>query len=127
MILHQAKLRRQKKISVHLPGKEHEPDKGFRTLAEGSVLDKLMPLLPGATPVVSGKGRCSRVARREIESACAGTATRLADDEAMWDVGRGRPVGVQLLSDVRHRGLVWNRSQLRGRRRHRRARHGVPL
>eukprot|EP00238_Polyblepharides_amylifera_P005686 CAMPEP_0196587768 /NCGR_PEP_ID=MMETSP1081-20130531/58537_1 /TAXON_ID=36882 /ORGANISM="Pyramimonas amylifera, Strain CCMP720" /LENGTH=580 /DNA_ID=CAMNT_0041910043 /DNA_START=261 /DNA_END=2003 /DNA_ORIENTATION=+ len=51
MVLNQKKLRNQKAITVHLPGKEHEPDKGFRVLVEGSDLEKLTKLLPAEDPM----------------------------------------------------------------------------
>eukprot|EP00959_Pyramimonas_sp_CCMP1952_P263929 5519285-Pyramimonas_sp.AAC.1 len=46
MILNQKKVRTRKAITVHLPGKEKDPDHGFRTLADGKVLADLLPLLP---------------------------------------------------------------------------------
>mmetsp|Transcript_16647 Transcript_16647/g.28091 ORF Transcript_16647/g.28091 Transcript_16647/m.28091 type:complete len:310 (+) Transcript_16647:198-1127(+) len=46
MILNQKKVRSRGKINVHLPGKESDPDKGYRTLADEKVTSQLLPLLP---------------------------------------------------------------------------------
>mmetsp|Transcript_25814 Transcript_25814/g.49004 ORF Transcript_25814/g.49004 Transcript_25814/m.49004 type:complete len:563 (-) Transcript_25814:352-2040(-) len=46
MVLNQEKFKNLDSIQVHLPGKEMDADKGFRTLADKTVLTKLLPLLP---------------------------------------------------------------------------------